>query len=105
MISHCGGRYSYRRAGFQTGLRFSQSKHPISLVSYYERRLPHWHPDGKDIFITWRLEGTLPKNRYVGCNDPKSLRLSVMPFSMQPQGCDISFCMRMSSCRIMSMGP
>lgn len=32
---------------------------------YYERRLPHWHPEGKDLFITWRLEGTLPKNRYV----------------------------------------
>lgn len=32
---------------------------------YYQRRVPHWHPQGKDIFITWRLEGTLPKNRYV----------------------------------------
>ena len=39
-------------------------------MAYYERRLPHWHPDGKDIFITWRLEGTLPKNRYV---PPKGL--------------------------------
>jgi putative transposase len=32
---------------------------------YYERRLPHWHPDGKDVFITWRLDGSLPKNRFV----------------------------------------
>jgi REP element-mobilizing transposase RayT len=29
-------------------------------VTYYERNLPHWHPDGKVIFITWRLRGSLP---------------------------------------------
>ena len=34
-------------------------------MACYERRLPHWHPEGKDIFLTWRLEGTLPRNRYV----------------------------------------
>ena len=34
-------------------------------MAYYERRLPHWHPEGKDIFLTWRLEGTIPKNRFV----------------------------------------
>jgi hypothetical protein len=33
-------------------------------VVYYERRLPHWHPDGRDLFITWRLHGTIPRNRY-----------------------------------------
>lgn len=27
---------------------------------YYERNLPHWHPLAKDLFITWRLHGTLP---------------------------------------------
>lgn len=26
----------------------------------YRRRLPHWHPDGKHIFVTWRLWGSLP---------------------------------------------
>ena len=30
------------------------------MVTYYERRLPHWHPPGQDIFITWRLHGSLP---------------------------------------------
>jgi REP element-mobilizing transposase RayT len=29
---------------------------------YYERNLPHWQPPGKDIFITWRLYGSLPVN-------------------------------------------
>jgi putative transposase len=26
-------------------------------VTYYKRRLPHWHPEGADIFLTWRLHG------------------------------------------------
>ena len=30
------------------------------MVTYYERRLPHWQPPGQDIFITWRLHGSLP---------------------------------------------
>ncbi len=34
-------------------------------VPFYDRRLPHWHPDGRDIFITWRLHGSLPPTRYV----------------------------------------
>lgn len=29
-------------------------------MAYYERNLPHWHPEGKDIFLTWRLFGSLP---------------------------------------------
>jgi putative transposase len=29
-------------------------------MSYYERNLPHWHPPGKHIFLTWRLYGSLP---------------------------------------------
>jgi REP-associated tyrosine transposase len=29
-------------------------------MSYYERNLPHWHPAAKDIFLTWRLYGSLP---------------------------------------------
>ena len=31
----------------------------------YEHRLPHLHPEGKDLFITWRLHESLPPNRYV----------------------------------------
>ncbi|HKM91236.1 MAG TPA: transposase [Candidatus Acidoferrales bacterium] len=29
-------------------------------MTYYARNLPHWHPDGKTIFLTWRLFGSLP---------------------------------------------
>jgi REP element-mobilizing transposase RayT len=31
-------------------------------MSYYERNLPHWHPEGRAIFITWRLYGSLPQH-------------------------------------------
>jgi putative transposase len=31
------------------------------MMTFYHRRLPHWHPPGQDIFITWRLYGSLPK--------------------------------------------
>ena len=29
-------------------------------MAFYCRNLPHWHPEGKAIFITWRLYGSLP---------------------------------------------
>jgi REP element-mobilizing transposase RayT len=29
-------------------------------MTYYERNLPHWQPPARKIFITWRLEGSLP---------------------------------------------
>jgi REP element-mobilizing transposase RayT len=29
-------------------------------MTYYERDLPHWHPEGADLFVTWRLFGSLP---------------------------------------------
>ena len=28
--------------------------------TFYRRTLPHWHPPGQDIFLTWRLKGSLP---------------------------------------------
>jgi putative transposase len=27
---------------------------------YYERNLPHWQPEGKRLFLTWRLHRSLP---------------------------------------------
>lgn len=30
-------------------------------MAYYKRNLPHWHPDGKAIFLTWRLYASLPR--------------------------------------------
>jgi hypothetical protein len=32
-----------------------------AALTYYERDLPHWHPAGKVVFITWRLFGSLPR--------------------------------------------
>lgn len=29
-------------------------------MTFYRRNLPHWIPEGRAIFITWRLHGTLP---------------------------------------------
>jgi putative transposase len=29
-------------------------------VSYHERHLPHWQPEGAALFVTWRLFGSLP---------------------------------------------
>jgi putative transposase len=30
------------------------------MVTFYRRNLPHWLPAGHDIFVTWRLKGSLP---------------------------------------------
>ena len=32
-------------------------------MSFYRRRLPHWQPDGRVYFLTFRLAGTLPHGR------------------------------------------
>src|ERR1700720_1704267 len=29
-------------------------------MAFYRRNLPHWHPERKCIFLTWRLHGSLP---------------------------------------------
>lgn len=33
---------------------------PSVARTYYERHLPHWQPPGKELFVTWRLAGSLP---------------------------------------------
>jgi REP element-mobilizing transposase RayT len=33
-------------------------------VTLTHRRLPHWRPDGKALFIAWHLHGSLPHNRF-----------------------------------------
>jgi putative DNA methylase len=32
----------------------------IGKKIYYERNLPHWQPEGRQLFVTWRLSGSLP---------------------------------------------
>src|ERR1035441_5373343 len=33
-------------------------------MSFHSRHLPHWQPEGAPLFITWRLNGSLPRNRF-----------------------------------------
>ncbi len=33
-------------------------------MTYYERKLPHWQPEGAALFITWRLQGSLPQGKF-----------------------------------------
>jgi putative transposase len=35
-------------------------------VTFYRRKLPHWQPQGKPIFLTWRLYGSLPHTKVRG---------------------------------------
>ncbi|MEK7407846.1 MAG: hypothetical protein AAB225_22480, partial [Acidobacteriota bacterium] len=46
-------------------------------MSLYQRRLPHWQPTGPPLFLTWRLHGTLPANRYFGREGLSSGRVFV----------------------------
>src|ERR1019366_4321644 len=39
-------------------------------MTYYERDLPHWHPEGAALFLTWRLHGSLPKEYFEARWDP-----------------------------------
>ena len=33
-------------------------------MSSFQRRLPHWRPDGRPLFLTWRLHNSLPLHRF-----------------------------------------
>src|SRR5215470_15132207 len=49
--------------GFRSGTdhRFLWSALFATLfMAFYRRRLPHWIPDYKLFFVTWRLAGSLP---------------------------------------------
>ena len=39
----------------------SKSAEEVESAGYYERNLPHWQPDGRATFLTWRLRGSLPR--------------------------------------------
>jgi REP element-mobilizing transposase RayT len=41
-------------------------------MTFYRRNLPHWHPEGKTIFITWRLYGSLPASILKKIHTPKN---------------------------------
>jgi REP element-mobilizing transposase RayT len=43
-------------------------------MSYYQRDLPHWQPEGAALFLTWRLQGSLPKEYFESGRDPDPAR-------------------------------
>jgi hypothetical protein len=54
-----------------------QASWPVCLViyypcvlTYYERNLPHWQPEGAALFVTWRLHGSLPGTVEILGNEP-----------------------------------
>jgi hypothetical protein len=51
-LRHAGTRGLYPRSGSCTCRNAGEEM--------YRRNLPHWHPPGAALFVTWRLAGTLP---------------------------------------------
>ena len=51
-------------------------------MTFYRRNLPHWHPEGKIIFITWRLYGSLP-----GGSTAAKVAKSIVATSTAKSGC------------------
>lgn len=50
-------------------------------MTFYRRNLPHWHPESKSIFITWRLYNSLPaaflrKMRSPACHSATQLTVT-----------------------------
>jgi hypothetical protein len=43
-----------------SGDYFLASDYVRSIMAEYRRRLPHFHPEGEYLFVTWRLHGSLP---------------------------------------------
>ena len=44
--------------------RESELMSPLYCMAFHSRRLPHWQPAGKPLFLTWHLYGSLPHNRF-----------------------------------------
>ena len=47
-------------------------------MTYYERNLPHWHPEGTAIFLTWRRHGTIDKFRSLGTSQDSGKQFAEM---------------------------
>jgi REP element-mobilizing transposase RayT len=62
----CNGRFSARN------VRSFWRKEHCSIVAIPRRRLPHWHPDDRDLFLTWNLYGSLPEFRYPPSGHPSA---------------------------------
>lgn len=56
-------RVDRRSAPFLPDENFLACAHFRIMAVFYRRRLPHYHPAGQPLFVTWRLHGSLPANR------------------------------------------
>jgi len=59
-------------------------------MSFYQRRLPHWHPEGATIFVTWRLFGTLPRQDHSNVGQADSLPSEGRRFVAQDRLLDLA---------------
>lgn len=59
-------------------------------MTYYERNLPHWHPECRSIFVTWRLHGSLPAEliaRLQKIKEPANRRFARAELVLDRGGC------------------
>ena len=59
-------------------------------MTYYERNLPHWHPESRWIFVTWRLHGSLPAPLIVQLQrikEPANKRFARAELVLDQAGC------------------
>ena len=52
------------RPGIGNEARFLPTNNNHFSMRLYRRRLPHWQPSDRPLFLTWQLHGSLPKNRF-----------------------------------------
>lgn len=49
------------------------------MKEYYIRFLPHWHPEQKWVFVTWKLAGSVPQNPAILTKDlPEGKRFALL---------------------------
>jgi len=48
-------------------------------VTFYRRNLPHWHPENRPIFLTWRLSNSLPASVVEQARTAKSVCATRIP--------------------------
>ena len=54
-------------------------------MTYYERNLPHWQPDGSPIFITWCLHACFPERRRITESKTASQRFAEIDAKLDRQ--------------------
>ena len=56
------------------------------VLTYYERHLPHWQPEGTALFLTWRLHGSFPRTVGILRNQSAGQALAVMDRELDRAG-------------------